>query len=60
MRASVLSRTQIHGPIGPHSWEAQGRELAQCYKLGLTRNVGVSNFSEKELFVSASHELSPS
>ncbi|CED82563.1 aldo-keto reductase family [Phaffia rhodozyma] len=40
---------QIHGPIGFHSWEAQGRELAECVKQGLTKTVGVSNFSKEQL-----------
>ncbi|KAL7412747.1 NADP-dependent oxidoreductase domain-containing protein [Mrakia frigida] len=40
---------QIHGPIGYHSWETQGRELAECVKLGLAKTVGVSNFSTSEL-----------
>jgi len=40
---------QIHGSIGPHSWQVQGRELANCVHLGLAKAAGVSNFSFAEV-----------
>ncbi|KAK4688791.1 hypothetical protein P7C73_g1322, partial [Tremellales sp. Uapishka_1] len=40
---------QLHSASGLHSFETLGRQLAECYKLGLAKAIGVSNFSVKEL-----------
>ncbi|KAK4686227.1 hypothetical protein P7C73_g3905, partial [Tremellales sp. Uapishka_1] len=40
---------QLHSASGPHSFEVLGKQLAECYKLGLAEAIGVSNFSQKEL-----------
>ncbi|KAJ9116566.1 hypothetical protein QFC20_000498 [Naganishia adeliensis] len=46
-----LGVDQIHGATSLpfHSWEAQGAQLAECVKLGLAKQVGVSNFNKEEL-----------
>jgi len=40
---------QLHAPVGLHSFESTARELVQCYKLGMVKAIGVSNFSKDEL-----------
>nr|XP_018263128.1 auxin-induced protein [Kwoniella dejecticola CBS 10117]OBR85286.1 auxin-induced protein [Kwoniella dejecticola CBS 10117] len=40
---------QIHSSSGLGSFESLAKGLAECVKLGLCRNVGVSNFSKDEL-----------
>jgi diketogulonate reductase-like aldo/keto reductase len=40
---------QIHGPIHLRSIEVVGNALAEAVKLGLTKTVGVSNYSTDEM-----------
>ncbi|KAL7421887.1 hypothetical protein Q5752_003659 [Cryptotrichosporon argae] len=40
---------QVHSAFGLHSHAAVGRELAKVVRLGLAKNVGVSNFSKDEV-----------
>lgn len=40
---------QIHGPISLRSHEAMAGALAEAYKQGLVKAVGVSNYSEREM-----------
>ncbi len=40
---------QIHGPISLRSHEAMADALAEAHAAGLTKAVGVSNYSEKEM-----------
>nr|XP_019010908.1 auxin-induced protein [Kwoniella pini CBS 10737]OCF49689.1 auxin-induced protein [Kwoniella pini CBS 10737] len=40
---------QIHSSSGLGSFESLAKGLAECLKLGLCKNVGVSNFSQDEL-----------
>ncbi len=40
---------QIHGSIGYFSFASQAKGLAEVVKLGLAKEVGVSNFSKDEL-----------
>lgn len=40
---------QIHGPIHANSIETMAAGLARCVELGLTRAVGVSNYSAHEM-----------
>ncbi|CAF5115209.1 unnamed protein product, partial [Rotaria sp. Silwood1] len=40
---------QIHGPIHLRSVEVLGDALAEAVKLGLTKTVGVSNYSTAEM-----------
>ncbi len=47
----IHSIVQIHGVIGPHSWASLGKSLAECQKLGLCKQVGVSNFNKDQLCV---------
>lgn len=40
---------QIHGPISLRSHEAMADALAEAHQAGLTKAVGVSNYSEREM-----------
>lgn len=45
---------QLHSPTGINSFESYAKGLAECYKLGLCRHIGVSNFSLEEMWVLSS------
>ncbi|RXK38296.1 auxin-induced protein [Tremella mesenterica] len=45
----MIDLYQVHIPLSIHSFESIARELAQCVKMGLCRNVGVSNYSLQEV-----------
>ena len=45
LQVSCVDLYQIHGPIHLRSIEVVGDALAEAVKLGLTKTVGVSNYS---------------
>lgn len=49
LRLSQLDLYQIHWPLPPMSIEVWGNALADAVEAGLTRTVGVSNYSEYQM-----------
>lgn len=49
LRLPFVHLYQIHGPISLRSHEAMADALAEAHAAGLTKAVGVSNYSEKEM-----------
>lgn len=49
LRLPFVHLYQVHGPISLRSHEAMAEALAEAHAAGLTKAVGVSNYSEKEV-----------